>query len=120
MAHAYAGADDAQARELVTAPLKSYFRSHVRQTATNQDGSRGQDVAALTERDVDTIADFALARYLAWGSLIGSAETCLKTLVELRELGCDEVACFVDFGLGRADVLASLHRLAALREEVSE
>jgi hypothetical protein len=39
-------------------------------------------------------------------------------LADLRDLGCDEVACFVDFGLGREEVLAGLDRLAALRKDL--
>jgi hypothetical protein len=30
------------------------------------------------------------------------------------------VACFVDFGLDRADVLAGLHRLAELRKDITQ
>jgi natural product biosynthesis luciferase-like monooxygenase protein len=117
MAHTYVGVDDADARRRVAAPLKTYLKSYVRQTAAN----RGADArtGSLTETDADLLADFAFARYLSWGSLLGSAETCHKMLVDLRDLGCDEVACFVDFGLDRDEVLAGLHRLAELIQDVA-
>jgi alkanesulfonate monooxygenase SsuD/methylene tetrahydromethanopterin reductase-like flavin-dependent oxidoreductase (luciferase family) len=65
------------------------------------------------------MTDFAFERYLSWGSLIGSPGTCAKALATLRDIGVDEVTCFVDFGLDRDDVLASLGRLAALKDEVA-
>lgn len=109
MVHTYVGADDADALRRVRAPLLAYLRSYLAQMASNgEPGPR----AALAAADVDTLAEFALRRYLAWGSLLGSAETCGKTLTDLRDLGCDEVACFVDFGVGRDETLAGLHRLA--------
>jgi natural product biosynthesis luciferase-like monooxygenase protein len=110
MAHAYVGTDDADALRRVAAPLRGYLKSYVAQTASNRAGG------PLASADPDLVAEFALRRYLAWGSLLGSAETCAKSLADLRDLGCDEVACFVDFGLGREEVLESLHRLADLRK----
>jgi natural product biosynthesis luciferase-like monooxygenase protein len=118
MAHTYVGTDDADALRLVSAPMRAYLRSYVAQTAANRE-SDGR-AAALTDRETDALAEFALRRYLTWGSLLGSPETCRKTLLDLRDLGCDEVACFVDFGLDRADVLAGLHRLAELRKDITQ
>jgi natural product biosynthesis luciferase-like monooxygenase protein len=118
MTHTYVGTDDAEALRRVSAPLRAYLRSYVAQTATNRD-SDGR-AAALTDEQTDALAEFALRRYLTWGSLLGSPETCRKNLLDLRDLGCDEVACFVDFGLDRADVLAGLHRLAELQKDIAE
>ena len=117
MSHTYVGNDDAEALRVVSEPLRDYLKSYVAQTA----GSRDSDgrAAALTAQQLDMLTELALRRYLTWGSLLGSPDTCRNTLLDLRELGCDEVACFVDFGLDRADVLAGLHRLADLRKEVA-
>ncbi|WP_052411604.1 MupA/Atu3671 family FMN-dependent luciferase-like monooxygenase [Streptomyces sp. NRRL S-118] len=114
MAHTFVGEDDEHARRLVAGPLKAYLRSYVRQTSANR--SADDRTAALTGEQTAMLAEFAYRRYLTWGSLLGSAETCRTMLADLRDLGADEVACFIDFGLGRDDVLAGLHRLAALRE----
>ncbi|MFJ3623869.1 MupA/Atu3671 family FMN-dependent luciferase-like monooxygenase [Streptomyces iakyrus] len=116
MAHTYVGTDDAQARRLVEAPLKAYLSSYVGQTASN----RGTDTsaAALDGEELKLLTEFAFQRYLAWGSLLGSPGRCARMLADLRDLGCDEVACFVDFGLGREEVLAGLDRLAALRKDL--
>jgi natural product biosynthesis luciferase-like monooxygenase protein len=114
MAHTYVAASDEEARERAGGPLRAYLRSYVRQTAA--DKGAGGRAATLSEEQLGTLTGFAFQRYLTWGSLIGSPETCRKSLADLAELGCDEVACFVDFGLGRDEVLAGLERLAELRE----
>jgi natural product biosynthesis luciferase-like monooxygenase protein len=114
MTHTYVALDDADALNQVEAPLRAYLRSYVAQTASNRQAVSGS--GTLTAADTDMLTEFALRRYLTWGSLLGSAETCAKSLDDLRDLGCDEVACFIDFGLEREEVLASLHRLADVRK----
>ncbi|MEU7279570.1 MupA/Atu3671 family FMN-dependent luciferase-like monooxygenase [Streptomyces sp. NPDC045431] len=116
MAHTFVGEDDAHVRRLVAEPLTAYLRSYVRQTSANRSADRR--TAGLTDEQTALMAEFAFRRYLTWGSLLGSAETCRTMLADLRELGVDEVACFIDFGLGRDEVLAGLHRLAELQEEL--
>ncbi|UBU17190.1 MupA/Atu3671 family FMN-dependent luciferase-like monooxygenase [Nonomuraea gerenzanensis] len=115
MAHTYVAATDELARERAGGPLKAYLRSYLAQTAVN----KGARAAALSEEQLAALTEFAFQRYLTWGGLIGSPETCRKALADLADLGCDEVACFVDFGLGRDEVLASLARLAELSREDS-
>ncbi|MFI9242735.1 MupA/Atu3671 family FMN-dependent luciferase-like monooxygenase [Streptomyces sp. NPDC053086] len=116
MAHTYVGADDAEVRRLAATPLKAYLASYLRQTAANRTADAG--TAALTEEKTAMLAEFAFERYLSWGSLLGSPGHCAKMLADLAELGVDEVACFVDFGLGLDDVLTSLNRLAELKESL--
>ncbi|MET7311737.1 MupA/Atu3671 family FMN-dependent luciferase-like monooxygenase [Streptomyces sp. NPDC005571] len=116
MAHTYVGTDDDTVRRRVEAPLKAYLASYVRQTSANR-GDR-QGAAPLDDGQLKLLTEFAFQRYLTWGSLLGSPATCAKMLADLRDLGCDEVACFVDFGLGRDEVLAGLHRLAVLRKDL--
>lgn len=116
MAHAFVADSDTEVRAKVRAPLRAYLRSYVRQTAANRADA---GAAALRDEDIDVMTEFAVERYLAWGSLLGTPDGARKSLADLRDLGCDEVACFVDFGLERDDVLASLHRLAELNTEMS-
>ena len=100
---------------LAAAPLQTYLQSYVRQTSANRTADR--QTTELTAEQIAMLAEFAFRRYLTWGSLLGSAETCRKMLADLCDLGVDEVACFIDFGLGRDEVLAGLHRLAELRKD---
>ena len=115
MAHCYVGADRTDAVRRAGGPLRRYLRSYVSQTAANHDGG---PTAELTDEQTERLTSFAVRRHLAWGSMIGSPEDCGATLRDLRELGCDEVACLIDFGLGADDVLAGLYRLDELRKDL--
>ena len=117
MAHAYLGVSDEEVRRKVRSPLMDYLKSYVAQTASNREAD--DRVTALNEAQRETLAEFAFERYLAWGGLLGTEPTCRKTLLDLRDLGVDEVACFVDFGLAREDVLAGLRRLAVIRRDIA-
>src|SRR5262249_11499657 len=117
MAHTFVGSSDAEVARQVSAPLRGYLRSYVAQTAASRDGT-GQAVPLGGAR-LDQLTEFAVRRYLAWGSLLGAPQTCASRLADLRDLGCDEVACFIDFGLAGPDVLASLRRLASVRKEMA-
>jgi natural product biosynthesis luciferase-like monooxygenase protein len=116
MAHTYVAADDAEAVSHVRAPLRAYLKSHIAQAAASRAGDGRATVPS--DRQAESLAEYALRKYLTWGSVIGSPARCRAALRDLAELGCDEVACFVDFGLGRAEIMASLYRLAELRKEV--
>jgi natural product biosynthesis luciferase-like monooxygenase protein len=117
MAHTYLDTHDEDAVRRVAHPLRSYLRSYAMQTASSSRASANNRKTTMTT-DIDLLTEFALRRYLAWGSLIGSPQTCARSLADLAEVGCDEVACFIDFGLDREDVLASLHLLADARKEL--
>ncbi len=112
MTHTYVGTDDAEVRAQVAAPLKAYFKSYVRQTSANR--AEKTPLTSLPDGAAERLAHFAFERYLTWGSLLGSAGTCRRMLTDLSALGCDEVACFIDFGLDRDQTIAGLHRLAGL------
>jgi natural product biosynthesis luciferase-like monooxygenase protein len=111
MVHASVGDDEPGVRRKVREPLKSYFKSYFQQMASSKVGAGDAAVPPMTDAQQDVMAEFAFERYLAFGSLLGTPERCRAALGELRDLGCDEVACLVDFGLGLDDVLTSLHRL---------
>jgi len=118
MAHAHVGTDAAEARRRASAPLRSYLRSHVLQMGSSRSAD-GVRRSGMTEDEIAVMTEFAMRRYLNWGALVGSPETCRDFLAELRALGCDEVACFVDFGLPRQDILSSLRLLAEIGKEAS-
>lgn len=117
MAHTYVGTDDSEAVRRVRHPLRAYLKAHVVQLATNRD--RDGRAATPSDQQAESLADYALRRYLTWGSLVGSPDRCRDALRDLADLGCDEVACFVDFGLDRTDILAGLRRLAELWKDLT-
>lgn len=111
MVHAYVGDDERGVRAKVREPLKSYFKAYFQQMANSKVGAGEEAVVPMSEAQQDVMAEFAFKRYLTFGSLLGTPGRCRTALGELRDLGCDEVACLVDFGLSLDDVITSLHRL---------
>jgi len=119
MVHAYAGESPAQVRAKVRDPLKDYFKAYFRQTSSSKAGAGEAALPELTAAQTDTMAEFAFERYLAWGSLLGTPERCWEMMADFDALGCDELACLVDFGLDRADIIASMRRLAQVRDRLA-
>ena len=61
------------------------------------------------------LIEHAFERYLGGCSLLGTFDTCRARIARLAEVGVNEVACLLDFGLDTATVLAGLERLNELR-----
>ena len=58
----------------------------------------------------------AFEKYFESHTLLGTPAKCARLLDRLTQLGVDEVACLVDFGVEAEAVLDSLHHLNELRE----
>ncbi|MHB8595769.1 MAG: LLM class flavin-dependent oxidoreductase [Ktedonobacteraceae bacterium] len=100
-----------QARE----PFYRYIRSHLGLIKTVV-RSLGLDIDLSTDSLLNNIASFAFERYMQTASLIGTTDQCLQVIQHLQEIGVDEVACLIDFGVSNDVVLKGLHALNALRE----
>ncbi|HEX8559984.1 MAG TPA: MupA/Atu3671 family FMN-dependent luciferase-like monooxygenase [Pyrinomonadaceae bacterium] len=115
MMHTYVG-DDAQAvLARVRAPLTDYLKAHVGLIETM---TQSLDIKVDIDKEqyLDHLVAFAFERYYQTASLIGTPEKCLPMVKRLGEIGVNEVACFIDFGVGVGDVLEGLRHLNALRE----
>ncbi len=109
MLHTFVGASTAGVRDIVRDPLTSYLRSSV-------DLWQKQDnrLQKLTQRD-DGLA-FAVDRYFRQGGLFGSVDTCAERVEELREIGVDEIACLIDYGVDAPLILDGLEHLSELKQ----
>jgi pristinamycin I synthase 3 and 4 len=112
MLHTYVAATDEAALEAVRGPLSDYLRAHasLRLRILKEQGQE----APLDAEELERTIPVTLQRYVAQAALIGSPETCLRTLARLREAGVDEIACLIDFGLPTETVLDGLTPLAGL------
>jgi len=52
--------------------------------------------------------------------MIGNQAKCLTMVERLKDVGVNEIACLVDFGVNFSTVMASLKRLAALKDKFNE
>jgi natural product biosynthesis luciferase-like monooxygenase protein len=78
-------------------------------------GGATMNLDELSAEDMNAILDHAFERYFATAGLFGTPESCLATVDRLRNLGVDEIACLIDFGVDADSVLASLPYLDELR-----
>ena len=118
MLHTFVTNDAHEARKRVEGPLTKYLKSHldlvktmIRSLDIKLDGIDPDDPVSL-----DYFAAFAFERYYQFGSLIGTPETCMAMVDRLKEMGVDEVACFIDFGVDNDSVIESLEYLNKLKE----
>jgi natural product biosynthesis luciferase-like monooxygenase protein len=111
--HTYLGTDDGEVRELVREPVTSYLSTFL--TQKQADAAARGDSHAMTQDEQTALAELAAADFYQRRSLLGTADRCAEVVRRLAELGVDEIACLVDFGLPFDTVLDALPRLNDLR-----
>lgn len=121
MLHTFVGQDRDEVIEVVRDPYCEYLKSIAplaRGLATAR--NRGVNLDRLNARYVDEFVRAHFQRALDGRSLIGTVEDARTTIETARELGVDEVACLVDFGLRGEQVRQQLPYLAELNERVAQ
>lgn len=121
LVHTLVGEDDDAAVAAASDPLRAYLRDSIGLfSGALRFPWIKEYMASLNEEDlaseIDAITELARKRYLDSHALIGGAARCVRRLEDLRAAGVDEVACLVDFGVERGQVLAGIEQLAALRD----
>ncbi len=121
MLHTFIGTESVAVREKVRQPFCTYVRSSLGLLRTLlQSLGYSSDPKNITEDDVEAILAHAFDRYYETSGLMGTVSTCLPMGERLKEIGVDEVACLIDFGVDEEEVLASLHELAKLKDEINK
>jgi len=111
MLHTFVGEDMEVVRNKVREPFIEYLKSSV---DLWRHGSKSLD--ELTETEQDNLFAYAFERYFQTSALFGTPSTCWKMVERLKEIGVDEIACLIDFGVDVDSVLANLHSLNILRK----
>jgi natural product biosynthesis luciferase-like monooxygenase protein len=134
MLHTFVGPDADDVREMVRQPMKDYLRSSVslikaaawtfptlKQKADAAGRSLAEliDAGGLSEEDMDALLEHAFERYHGSSGLFGTPASCLKMIERLKDIGVDEVACLLDFGVPTAKVLEHLPYLLELKERAA-
>lgn len=109
MVHTFLGATAEAVHEKVSGPFKRYLASSIdlwkREWA---------DLASLTGASHDKALDVAYERYARGNALFGTPESCRPFVQVLHDIGVDEIACLIDFGVAPQDVMTSLEHLQRL------
>ncbi|MEH1030538.1 MupA/Atu3671 family FMN-dependent luciferase-like monooxygenase [Micromonospora profundi] len=122
MLHTLIGTDRAEVREQVREPMSNYLRSSadliVKAAASIL--PPGFDPNRLPERDKEFLIAHAFDRYFTSSGLFGTVADGADMVSRLEAIGVDEIACLIDFGVPRQDVLGSLRHLAELARQTGQ
>jgi len=109
MLHTFVGEDDKAVREKIRRPLSNYLKSSLDQVLGLMQGAGDKvDPRDLTEENLDALISYAFNRLYETTGLCGTPGSCLRMIDCLRDVGVDEVACLIDFGVDFDSVMASL------------
>ena len=124
MLHTFVGEDTDAVRELVRAPMKEYLGSSVNLVKgfawsfpafkkPEGLGARAEDIDLdlLSPEELDAILDHAFERYFDSSGLFGDVDQCVEMIERCKQIGVDEIACLIDYGVPTNAVLESLPRL---------
>lgn len=116
--HTFVGEDIDRVRATVHDPLCRYLRESVELLRDLSQGLYpGADVKKLSEEEMQAVVEYSFNRYFAACGLLGTPDTCRKTLQKLSAIGVDDIACLIDFGVETEAVLKSLELLDQVRGE---
>ncbi|MBW4028995.1 MAG: LLM class flavin-dependent oxidoreductase [Acidobacteria bacterium] len=121
MLHSYLGEDLNEVRATVEKPFREYIRSAIslEQKSAKSGGSisGGHEMssAQIDPSDMDDLLDLTFERYFRNASLMGTVTSCCDFVEQLQELGVNEIACLIDFGVPPELVIKCLPALDKVR-----
>jgi natural product biosynthesis luciferase-like monooxygenase protein len=129
MVHTFLGHHNDTVKEKVRAPLKHYIksstqliqsmiRSNSQQNNSKEVGGRyGSVEGEVPGHLLDELAEIAFNRFFDQAALLGTIEKAKKLIEKLRSYDVDEVACLIDFGIHKKDIMEGLTYLNELRKQ---
>lgn len=111
MLHTFVGKDLRDVRQQVYQPFTDYLRSSVELWR-----HESKKLDELTERERADLLEYSFERYFRTSALFGTPETCLQMVERLTAIGVNEIACLIDFGVSKEQVISNLPFLNLLRE----
>ncbi|TVP60447.1 MAG: LLM class flavin-dependent oxidoreductase, partial [Gemmatimonadales bacterium] len=121
MLHTYIGDDLDEVRAIVWDPFRNYLRTSVGLIkAMAQGDGKDLQMAELSDEDMEALLDHAFDRYFETSALMGTMESNLEMVADLRLRGVDEVACLIDFGIDDDLTLRSIARIPELMRRANE
>ncbi len=122
MLHTYIGHDMETVKTEVRKPFREYLRSAIsleREASLGGgviSGGKNLSPAEIAKNHMEELLDLAFERYFKTAALMGTVASCVDFVRKLEEIGVNEIACLIDFGLSTEKVLEGLEHLDRLRE----
>ncbi len=118
MLHAFVSESTEKAVEISKKPFCNYLKGHISLESMAQSVGRSHLVA--TEEDEDELIALAFERYSKTSALIGSVAECALIVKQLQQIGVNEIACLVDFGVDAPTILEHLPFLTQLMQHAKQ
>lgn len=131
MLHTFVGGSDSEVYDAVRGPMIEYLRSSAglarnfiasfptfKTQGAGEAEQMSSDFKQLSDADMDAILSHSFERYFTQSGLFGTVETCEALVERLREIGVDEIACLIDFGVPAQTVREHFPLLAELKRRV--
>lgn len=124
MLHTLLGDNREDVRDAARGPMKAYLQSAaalIKQYAwafpafkkpAGATAAHDIDLQSLDPDELESILEFAFLRYFEDSGLFGTIDDAMARISQLTEIGVDEVACLIDFGVDSSIVLERLEPLA--------
>lgn len=118
MLHTYIGNNMEETMKIVEKPFIEYLRSatNLSKVLYEEAGHNAEDIP---EADKEIMLRHSFQRYSKEAALIGTLDSCGEMIVKLAEIGVDEIACLVDFGIESELTLKALESLNILQKTFS-
>lgn len=112
MLHTFVGKDNKEVKQIVREPLREFLTTYLKQ-------AQRSDLQGAMDTNPEQLIAYAFEKHFSQTSLLGSEAKCRRMIEGLSDAGVNEVACFIDFGVSKEQVLAGLEPLNALRKQFS-
>lgn len=111
MLHTFVGTEMEEVRQKVRQPFIEYLRSSV-----DLWRNEWEKLDALSPQEQERTLAYAFERYFQTHGLFGTPQTCQTMIGHLSEIGVDEIACLIDFGVDADSVMDGLYSLSVLQK----
>ncbi|GGX33165.1 MupA/Atu3671 family FMN-dependent luciferase-like monooxygenase [Aquimarina muelleri] len=109
MLHTFVSNDTSYVKEVVEEPFKNYLKHSINLMRTV-----ASDANLDIDKDLDMILEMGFQRFYKTSGLFGTPESCLSRIKELNDVGVNEIACLLDFGIETDTVITNLEYLKRL------
>ncbi|WP_437766165.1 MupA/Atu3671 family FMN-dependent luciferase-like monooxygenase [Sorangium sp. So ce281] len=120
MLHTFVGPSDELVRAAVRPSMREYLRAAVQleikaAKAGKMSGSLSMPDGDISDDVMEDLLDLTFERYYRSSSCMGTVDALEARLRLMNEAGVDEIACLIDFGVERGQVLEGLDALRTLK-----
>jgi natural product biosynthesis luciferase-like monooxygenase protein len=126
MAHTFVGSNDDEVKAIAKPAMAEYLKINISMQKDHSAATKDQGAVRKTSWVNPELSDRSgqeLKLMIAFQAdqtlrsplgFIGTLDQCRQQAERLSELGVDEIACLIDFGIGFEDAMASFRRLSKL------